>query len=377
MEGEVDTVLGVLSTYEVASGQKLNMDKSEVSFSRNIKQERKNMLQMKLSYKVVEGHDKYLGLPTYIGGSKKQLWSNKEWDLNILNANFSEIESWHFTKDGNYSVRSAYNLIADEQMRDMAVTSNSGSSFDWRVIWRAEIPQKIKLSAWRTIKDAVAAHSILARRGMEVDVLFPMCGECCESTLHLLVKCEEARWAFDRKRLDKNEVIRKAVCLVGEFEHAKEVCNSNSPSPILECVWKPPLAGLIKINFDAAIFSPSGVGLRGVMRDSVGDVVASTCCKVEGCFDVDVVEALAMRHSLNVAMESGFRHVCLETDCLKFHHHLMKGVTTSTAFGMIVNDILKLAQLCQSFSFSFVKRGGNKVAHALAKCSINFVGFIV
>ncbi|XP_021747132.1 uncharacterized protein LOC110712981 [Chenopodium quinoa] len=52
------------------------MDKSEVSFSQNIDQERKNMLQMKLSFKAVEGHDEYLGLPTYIGGFKKHVFQN-------------------------------------------------------------------------------------------------------------------------------------------------------------------------------------------------------------------------------------------------------------------------------------------------------------
>lgn len=37
-------MLEILSTYEAASGQKLNMGKSEVSFSRNIDQEKKNLL---------------------------------------------------------------------------------------------------------------------------------------------------------------------------------------------------------------------------------------------------------------------------------------------------------------------------------------------
>lgn len=34
-EEEVDNVLDVLSTYEAASGQKLNMEKSEMSYGRN------------------------------------------------------------------------------------------------------------------------------------------------------------------------------------------------------------------------------------------------------------------------------------------------------------------------------------------------------
>ena len=73
-EEEVESVMDILNTYEAASGQKLNMDKSEMSFSRNIELEKRQLLQMKLTFKAVERHDKYLGLPTYIGSSKKQVF---------------------------------------------------------------------------------------------------------------------------------------------------------------------------------------------------------------------------------------------------------------------------------------------------------------
>ena len=45
-----------------------------MSFSRNIEQEKKDLLQMKLSFKAVEGHEKYLGLPTFVSGSKKRVF---------------------------------------------------------------------------------------------------------------------------------------------------------------------------------------------------------------------------------------------------------------------------------------------------------------
>ena len=73
-EVKVENMMDILSIYEASSGQKLNMDKSEVSFSRNIELEKKNLFQMKLSFKAVDEHGKYLGLPTYIGSSKKQVF---------------------------------------------------------------------------------------------------------------------------------------------------------------------------------------------------------------------------------------------------------------------------------------------------------------
>lgn len=45
-----------------------------MSFSQNVDRAKMNLLKMKLSFKDVEGHDKYLGLPTYIGSSKKNIF---------------------------------------------------------------------------------------------------------------------------------------------------------------------------------------------------------------------------------------------------------------------------------------------------------------
>ncbi|XP_021744937.1 uncharacterized protein LOC110710901 [Chenopodium quinoa] len=285
----------------------------------------------------------------------------------------------------------------------MASSSHVGCCCNWKSIWRTELPQKIKLFAWRAIRDIVAAKSNLARRGMNVDQLCPLCGECNECTLHMLVKCGDAkkvwyisplrlevegkrlgsgvtrlgrpikmRWCFEGKRYEISEVIHRAVSMVGEFEQAQEISYTIPPASTFDSCWKPPLEEVIKVNSDAAVFASSGVGFGGVMRDNVGDVVASTCFKLEGKFEVDVVEALAMRHALNIAIESGFRSVCLETDCLKLHNHLVKCMTPSTAFGMIVKDILQLALACHHVSFSFVRRSDNRVAHELAKLCISF-----
>ena len=75
-EDEVDKVLEILSTYEAASGHKLNMEKFEVSFNRNIDQEKQHSLQMKLSFKAVEDHGKYLWLQTFVSGSKKKVFKH-------------------------------------------------------------------------------------------------------------------------------------------------------------------------------------------------------------------------------------------------------------------------------------------------------------
>ncbi|KAL2906176.1 3-deoxy-manno-octulosonate cytidylyltransferase [Bienertia sinuspersici] len=85
------------------------------------------------------------------------------------------------------------------------------------------------------------------------------------------------------------------------------------------------------------------------------------CNTITGKFEVDIMEAIAARHALSIAIEAGFRRVILETDNIKLAHHLSKKKMDLTAFGNMVEDILRLASQCQF--------GGNNVAHKLAKYS--------
>lgn len=68
---EASVLVDILKKYEDLSGQKVNIDKCEVSFSKNFEQQRKDSIRAILDMVEVEWHDKYLGLPTLIGRSKK------------------------------------------------------------------------------------------------------------------------------------------------------------------------------------------------------------------------------------------------------------------------------------------------------------------
>ena len=66
--------MSILSLYQRALGQLVNLDKSELFFSRNVPTDRKNDVHRWIKIKVVESHSKYLGLPTFVGRSKKQVF---------------------------------------------------------------------------------------------------------------------------------------------------------------------------------------------------------------------------------------------------------------------------------------------------------------
>ncbi|KAM5575544.1 hypothetical protein ABKV19_014485, partial [Rosa sericea] len=60
----------VLRIYEMASGQKVNFSKSSVTFSKNVTEALQGEIAELLNVVVVESHEKYLGLPTYVGRAK-------------------------------------------------------------------------------------------------------------------------------------------------------------------------------------------------------------------------------------------------------------------------------------------------------------------
>ncbi|GAU14651.1 hypothetical protein TSUD_97150 [Trifolium subterraneum] len=72
---EVNELMRILHTYETASGQEVNLVKSEVFISRNMSQAAKEDLSRILGVKLVLGMGIYLGLPSMVGRSKKTIFS--------------------------------------------------------------------------------------------------------------------------------------------------------------------------------------------------------------------------------------------------------------------------------------------------------------
>lgn len=68
-------VLKILGDYEKNSGQKLNKDKMSLFFSKNTGSERREAIKGMLGAKIIQQHEKYLGLPPLIGKGKRKLFN--------------------------------------------------------------------------------------------------------------------------------------------------------------------------------------------------------------------------------------------------------------------------------------------------------------
>ncbi|KAL2903917.1 Mediator of RNA polymerase II transcription subunit 14 [Bienertia sinuspersici] len=64
------------------------------------------------------------------------------------------------------------------------------------------------------------------------------------------------------------------------------------------------------------------------------------CNTITGNFEVDIMEAIAARQALSIAIEAGFRRVILETDNIKLAHHLLMKKRDPAPFGNMVKTFL-------------------------------------
>lgn len=71
---EADEIMRIIGVYEATSGQRINLDKTEITVSSNIAPDKHKELSNRMGVRDVEKHGKYLGLPTLIGRVKRNIF---------------------------------------------------------------------------------------------------------------------------------------------------------------------------------------------------------------------------------------------------------------------------------------------------------------
>ena len=130
--------------------------------------------------------------------------------------------------------------------------------------------------------------------------------------------------------------------------------------------WSCPPGGLVKINFDGAIFGASNMsGIGVVIRDSNGDVLTSCSKKIPQAYKAEEIEALAAFKALSFAFVLGFSSAILEGDSLGLIQALKSEERSLSPMGLLIEDVKVLANNFVRLLYSHVKRNDNRVAHSL------------
>jgi hypothetical protein len=76
--------------------------------------------------------------------------------------------AWHPEKRGSFTVRSAYRLAlhASMQQQDRGASSvrPDGARPSWNIVWKCQVPPKVKTLAWKICRNAISTQTNMARR---------------------------------------------------------------------------------------------------------------------------------------------------------------------------------------------------------------------
>lgn len=99
---------------------------------------------------------------------------------------------WHYTKDGKFLVKSAYQLLLAAKFSEgeSRVGSSSGvPDVRWSELWGLNLLPKVRMFLWRATKNILPLGAELFRRHISEN---PLCGHCCnhlETISHVSMQC--------------------------------------------------------------------------------------------------------------------------------------------------------------------------------------------
>jgi hypothetical protein len=99
--------------------------------------------------------------------------------------------AWNGESNGLFTVRSAYQLglqpTLEKLSHGQSISEPSGERSIWNLVWKAVVPQKLWVFAWKTSTSNLEVRTGLHRRMPEKDPVCTICGCEEEDDYHALV----------------------------------------------------------------------------------------------------------------------------------------------------------------------------------------------
>ncbi|XP_074297820.1 uncharacterized protein LOC141628601 [Silene latifolia] len=335
---------------------------------------------------------------------------------------------WDGARDGEYSVREGYRLLAADESDEGEQSDTSMGSWLWKAIWSTPVLPRIKVFMCQLCSDALPVKSNIATRVRDFDCSCPKCHDGEESCIHMVRDCgwNEEVWEmvglevfrshrnlrirewvevelramgveerilfmtscwviweqrnkllFDNGMWTGERVVRRVTDVVWEMKFLTEDRSEEQRRQGISLEggrWSRPSGGVWKISVDAGVKEGMGVGLGAVCRNGDGRVAWAVSVQAEGVCPVQMAEAEAVLLGLKEARCVGMRNVIVESDCLNVVADLQGGKKGRSDIFLIYKEILSLVPSFDSVIFNYTRRDCNKLAHLVAHASPWIIG---
>ncbi|KAL5579486.1 hypothetical protein UlMin_011928 [Ulmus minor] len=267
--------------------------------------------------------------------------------LPVGSVNHDDILFWHFTKDGEYTVKSGYKVALEG--RGFIEPSKPGPMQQWwKILWGLNLPPKVKSFCWKLYKGWLPTSLALSWHSIKIDNICFRCKSHTESIFHALWNCSlvkdiwimcgfnhyiDKNWEYDiigflwrlHKLLSPKEfqlfiivswqvwsvrnshfhnnswpsadnVVDGAIKWLDDFISLIGLKSKIGSIRVDDARWIPPDRGKFLVNVDAATNIKTGDrGMGIIIRDSVGDVICAKVIHWPFPISVEAAEALAIK----------------------------------------------------------------------------------
>ncbi|XP_060969888.1 uncharacterized protein LOC115713659 [Cannabis sativa] len=325
---------------------------------------------------------------------------------------------WHYTVDGNYSVKSGYFAASQLAQFDHS-PSKSWFSVWWKEFWKTSLPKKVLIFAWRGSHDALPTYVGLQKRKVVDHTNCPICGFSVDSNSHVVFLCRGFKkvWKELRVTLLNNlsmdisfkQIVLKASEILSRSDYElflvaawyiwgerNQIVHGRkaNPSDVMvsqifklfneysQCLrhnimtkgstylsperWVKLPLGAYKLNVDASLdVNFNTIGIGAIVQDTTGNVLGWTFI---------LAEVVALMVALDWSLTLGLHLHVVESDCLPLVLALPKRFSLCDELGSLLDDIASLLSIFLEASLIHVRRTPNKAAHELAVHALTMNG---
>ncbi|GER29180.1 ribonuclease H-like superfamily protein [Striga asiatica] len=332
---------------------------------------------------------------------------------------------WHFSKNGKFSVRSAYFQLLNSPIYASHLASITPQPLGvrdrvWCMIWKLKLPHRIHLLVWRLYLNVLPTPDNLACRNVTFDGTCPLCSSVASSSMHTFFDCSftlqalriagllvlvrqlqketcetwcrnlllhmtsphieflvaiwDGIWQarngviFQQRTVRPWNIVLNASRTVAEF--ASHSLNPEMPDPALSYLPTSvvPSDDATRIYFDGSI-SPNRVcGGSGVFaRSANGVFLQALSRRFDGIVDADLAEALAMREAILLAQRLNVPNVAVMEDSSLIVQASFGLTDAPSSCSPVIDDIVACLSHLPSVKLFWIPRSENVVAHSLAR----------
>ncbi|KAK1553045.1 hypothetical protein Q3G72_027785 [Acer saccharum] len=284
-------------------------------------------------------------------------------------------------------------LLAMGYTRSKVAICSPGKKW-WNILWKLNMPLKVKIFIWRACHDWIPTFVNLGKRGMDVDLSCSLCKNGNESTLHALWNCQKLKYA----RLDwlpKKTLSHRYYMNFLEF--ISDVASRTSPMELKTfCIacwrlwflrnsfchngekfnyydviwWSRNYAAECQAPYQVRIvvtnMNNHRVGIGIVIRDSVGSVMASCSQFLVASFDNNVAGIMAILRGILFSKDCGLSPCVLEFDNKVVVKRVRNRNLRNASYGSMLYKIDDLISQSFGLTISAIPISANQAVHRLA-----------